>query len=93
MIEKLLPLQFIKKSPFYGSCQGMRYRLRRQEEELEVCIYPEPFAFDATPEEKKRYFTFAFSEEGYEEALALLNREYEAGTWPISPLQNDGDIV
>ena len=44
----------------------MRYRLRRQEEELEVCIYPEPFAFDATPEEKKRYFTFAFSEEGYE---------------------------
>ena len=54
MIEKLLPLQFIKKSPFYGSCQGMRYRLRRQEEELEVCIYPEPFAFDATPEEKKR---------------------------------------
>ena len=79
MIEKLLPLQFIKKSPFYGSCQGMRYRLRRQEEELEVCIYPEPFAFDATPEEKKRYEDPSYSPHPltYQELVNLPLLEYK----------------
>lgn len=81
MITKTLPLQFIKKSPFYGSYKGMRYVLRKKEDELEVCIYPEPYAFDVTEEEKKTYYTFEFSDNGYEEAISLLNQQYESGEW------------
>ena len=81
MIDKILPLQFIAKSPFYGSCRKMRYRLTRQEDRLNVCIYPGPFGFEATPDDKKLFFDFAFSEEGYDEALALLNRKYEEIDW------------
>lgn len=81
MITKVLPLQFIKKSPFYGSYKGMRYALRKKEEALEVCVYPEPYAFDATPEENKKYVAFEFSDDGYEKALDFLNHEYETGQW------------
>ena len=81
MIEKILPLQFLKKSPFYGSCQKMRYRLAKQDDALGVCIYPGPFGFDATPEDKKQYFTFEFSEEGYDDAIAFLNQKYEETDW------------
>ena len=81
MIDKILPLQFIAKSPFYGSYKKMRYRLIRQDDNLNVCIYPEPFGFEATPDDKKQFFDFAFSEEGYDEALALLNRKYEEIDW------------
>ena len=81
MITRIMPLQFLKKSPFYGSCRKMRYRLARQEKKLEVCIYPGPFGFEATPDDKKQFFTFAFSEEGYDEAIALLNRKYEETDW------------
>jgi hypothetical protein len=81
MITKVLPLQFIKKTPLYGSYQKMRYCLRRQDDNLSVCIYPGPFGYDATPEEYKEYFTFEFSEEGYDAALALLNEKYEGSDW------------
>lgn len=81
MITKILPLQFLKKSPFHGSCQKMRYRLARQEDELNLCIYPGPFGYDATPEDKKQFYTFPFSEEGYDEAIALLNQKYEEIDW------------
>lgn len=81
MIEKVLPFQFIKKSPLYGSYQGMNYRITEMKGMLEVCTYPGPYAFWYTPEEKKTYREFAFTEEGYEEALEYLNRVYEATDW------------
>lgn len=59
----------------------MRYRIGKKEDQLEVCTYPEPYAFDATPEEEKKYISFGFSEEGYEEAIAWLNQEYQLGKW------------
>lgn len=77
MIEKVLPLQFLKKSPFFGSWKEMNYRISKQEEELEFCAYPGPYAFDHTPEEKKTYRSFEFSDEGYEQGLRFLNEYYE----------------
>ena len=77
MIEKILPFQFIKKSPFYGSYQGMNYRIMAMDEKLEVCIWPGPYIFSKTPEEQKTYETFDFSEEGYDKALAFVNQQYE----------------
>lgn len=81
MITRILPLQFLKKSPFHGSFQSMRYRLIRQEDTLNLCIYPGPFGFDATPENKKQYYDFEFSEEGYDKAIELLNQKYEETDW------------
>lgn len=88
MITKLLPLQFLKKSPFYGSQNNMRYLLDKQQDQLIVCIYPGPYGFQATPDEKKQYFTFEFSDSGYNEAIALLNQKYEEIDWDkmASPL-------
>lgn len=93
-IEQTLPLQFVKKSPYTGSYKGMRFRLwmetvtekieengeekETKRNELVLCVYPEPFAFDKTPEEKKKYFRYPFSQESYEEAYRQINLEYEA---------------
>ena len=77
MIEKILPFQFIKKSPFYGSFQGMHYRIMALDGKLEACTWPGPYIFSKTPEEQKTYETFDFSEEGYDAALAFVNQQYE----------------
>ena len=60
----------------------MRYRLRKKEEGeeklLEVVIYPEPFCFEKTAEEEKQFRDFLFTEEGFDQAVAWLNEQYEA---------------
>ena len=81
MIEKVLPFQFIKKSPLYGSYRGMNYRVTEMHGELKVCTFPGPYAFSYTEEEKKKYKCFEFSPEGYDEAIRYLNQEYESGNW------------
>lgn len=70
--DDLFSFAFIKKSAFYGSCRGWRYRIGKKDDFLEVCTWPEPYSFDFTPEEQKVYKTFAFSPEGYEEAKEYL---------------------
>ena len=78
-IEKkdLLPLGFLKKSPYTGSFQGIRYRIEKQEEgeekSLLVYSWPEPYAFLHTPEEEKVKKSFPFSEEGLEEIRLYLS--------------------
>ena len=63
----------------------MRYRFSKEGEELQLCVYPGPFAFDHTPDEAKQYYTFPFTEEGYTDAIAFLNRIYENTDWePVS---------
>ena len=51
----------------------MRYRISKEDDELELCLYPEPYAYEYTPEESKRRERFPFSEEGY----ALLKNRLE----------------
>lgn len=81
MIEKMLPFQFIKKSPFYGSCQGMNYRIIKKGEKLEACVFPGPYNYIKTSEEQKEYKIFDFSEKGYDAAIAWLNEKYAERTW------------
>lgn len=74
-------LPYINRGVYTGSYQGMRYRLRKKEAEgeksLEAVIYPEPFCFEDTAEEEKTFREFPFTEEGFTEAIAWLNQEYE----------------
>lgn len=81
-----IAIPLLKKSAFTGSYQGMRYRLKKEtavsegEEEKEVIravIWPEPFAFSNTPEEKKEQEDFSFDQEGLEKAVEWLNHKYE----------------
>lgn len=46
MIEKIFPLQFIKKSPFFGSYGQMNYRLMKIDDNFNLCIYPGPYCFE-----------------------------------------------
>ena len=57
-LKDVMPISFLKKEPFTGSFQGMRYRIEKQEADneptvLKTTIWPQPFCFDKTPDEKK----------------------------------------
>lgn len=82
MLERsnFLSLNFVKKEDYTGSYQGMRFMLRQatveEEKKLQAYIWPEPFCFQATEEEKKLTEYFEFSEDGLEEAIAWMNERY-----------------
>ncbi len=69
----ILCMEFLKKSEFTGSHQGMRYRMERSGDELLCTIWPEPFNFHTTPEEEKESKLFTFDEDGVEDAVAWMN--------------------
>ncbi|MCM1158230.1 MAG: hypothetical protein NC300_09320 [Bacteroidales bacterium] len=78
--------------PYLGSHRGMRFRLARNPMEdvalmpeekkgdavFEATIWPEPFCYEATPEEQKTTKTFPFNPEGKEQMIDWLNEQYEA---------------
>lgn len=76
-------LPYVNRGVYTGSYKGMRFRMCKKETEekgkyLETVIYPEPFSFDATSEEEKQTNEFPFTGEGFDEAVAWMNEEYEA---------------
>lgn len=81
MIEKPIIFNYYNyKSPYYGSYHGMRFCLIREGEkpdfQMVAITWPEPFCIEATPDEQKIRKTFAFTEEGYEEAIGWLNEQH-----------------
>lgn len=90
MIERkdLFHLSFYKKTHFTGSCRGMRYYITRAKEAgaedteaaadvLRAIIYPEPYAFEHTPDEDKVSADFPFTEEGLDAVCDWLNTQYK----------------
>lgn len=89
-----ISIPFLKKSRFTGSYQGMRYQLQKSdrvvreatgEEEAKTgpvilaIIWPEPFNFEVTPDDKKHSREFPFTQDGIWEAVDWLNEEHRAG--------------
>jgi len=84
-----MPISFLKMEKFTGSYEGMRYRMEMvkkpadeaagtaEETVLKTTKWPEPFAFDHTPEEQKVSAEFSFNEAGIEAAVAWLNDEWK----------------
>jgi hypothetical protein len=78
-----------KNSKFTGSLQGMRYQIRRYPDKAEdkdnanavfqVSIWPGPYNFASTADEKKTITTFPFTEESLDAITDYLNDAYEAG--------------
>lgn len=76
-----LSLNFVKKEDYPGSYQGLRYLLHQEvtedDKKLKVYIWPEPFGFEATEDEKKESKEFEFSEKGLLEAIDWINENYD----------------
>lgn len=68
-----LSVNFLKKENYTGSHAGTRYYLSGSDDQIKVCIYPEPWCFEATPEEDKTWKEFPFTPEGLKEAIDWIN--------------------
>ena len=81
--EDILSLEFLKKSEYTGSHGGMRYRLEgvtaEEGRRLKATLWPEPFAYGATPDEQKQSEVFDFSEEGIQAAVDWMNKQLPQG--------------
>lgn len=82
--DDILSMEYLKKTEFTGCHQGMRYRLEgiadaegtaieNGGKKLLCTVWPEPFAFSKTPEEKKETAEFPFGEDGVAEAICWMN--------------------
>lgn len=80
-LEGMISIPYLKKTVFTGSHKEMNFMIRRQEGEggdrIEAVVWPGPFIFSLTEEEKKCRQDFDFSEEGLNQAIVWLNRHYE----------------
>lgn len=81
-----ISLNYIKKDQLTGSYKGMRYRLAKVNDEIEVIIWPEPFNFFTTSEDKKQKKMFSLNNEGKEEAVEWLNNQYtdQRSLWDLA---------
>ncbi|MDD6194087.1 MAG: hypothetical protein PUB19_04200 [Lachnospiraceae bacterium] len=88
MIERksLLALNFYKSSPFTGSDGNLRYRIEKiqlpiegsedTETKLQATVWPGPYAFAKTEDEKKTTFVAAFSEDGLQDITDWINSQH-----------------
>lgn len=72
-----ISVNYVKKEPFTGGYNGMRYRLMKAGDGMEVTIWPEPYSYFKTPEEKKQSKMFPLSVEGRDAAVEWMNEQYE----------------
>lgn len=88
--KEFMPVHFLKKEPFTGSHKGLRFRMEKAEQTgedgqavtcLKVTAWPEPYGYDATPEEKKKSVCFDLSEEGIVAGVEWLNERVEMGDY------------
>ncbi len=68
-----LSVNFLKKEPYTGSHAGSRYYLCSAEDKIKVCIYPEPWCFEVTPDDNKTWNEFPFSPEGLKSAVDWID--------------------
>ncbi|MDD7403286.1 MAG: hypothetical protein SO170_03865 [Butyribacter sp.] len=64
-----------------ASYEGMRYQVERAGAEEEYClkvsVWPEPFCYEKTQQDKIEAKEFAYSEEGLDEVYTWLCNKYE----------------
>lgn len=85
-IKKMCGIRFLKKKPFTGSYEGMRYRLVKNETEegtvtLDAAVWPGPFAYAATDDSLKTCNSFEFNDEGFQSCVDWLNEIYKLNSW------------
>ena len=79
-LKDFMPVNFLKKEKYTGSCKGMRFRMEKFEKEgeetpvLRVSVWPEPYSFDCTPEEEKQFLECTFDADGIKSAVCKNNK-------------------
>lgn len=68
-----LSINFLKKECYTGSHCGTRYYLTAADGLIKACIYPEPWCFEATPEEQKTWKEFPLTPDGLNDAVAWID--------------------
>lgn len=90
---------------YYGSYQGMRFRVAREplenvhytpaekrgEATLRVVVWPEPEGYRSAPEQVKVAKDFPVTEEGLQQATDYLN-EYHESHLELWPQKRHGDV-
>lgn len=82
-LDGMLSIPFLKKTVFTGSHAGMHFMIRKikeeekEQEQLQAIVWPGPFSFSVTEEEKKTFREFEFNEEGLKKSIEWLNEYYE----------------
>lgn len=81
--DDALNLNYYKKASFTGWMNGMRFLIRREapdegEAIFHAWVWPGPYIFDLTPEERKMDFTASFSLDGKRETVDWINEQYES---------------
>lgn len=75
-------LNYIKKERFTGSNTGMRFMFEKkkngEDEVILACVWPEPFSFENTVEDKKEYMEFVLTDEGLQEAIKWVESKQPA---------------
>lgn len=80
-MHDLLPLGFLKKSPYTGSKGSLRFRIEKKEEGeggdvrkfLLLSLWKTPFAYDKTPAGEMTLSEHPFSNDGLNEIIEVLN--------------------
>lgn len=94
--QDIFNINFYKKERFHGSYKGMHYLIEKfspdeDETVLRVTVWPGPYNFDTTPNEKKTCTSFPFTEDGLTQVCEYLN-EFHQSHYPnrtkISTLQH-----
>lgn len=79
--KKLIPVAGLKKEPFSGSHNGMRYLFQGDEGKnsttFTVYVYPEPWCFEQTPKEQIQSSVFPLTDEGMDQAIEWLWGKFE----------------
>lgn len=73
-----ISMNYVKKENLYGSADGIRYMLYKEDDLLKVCIWPEPLGYKATSEELKEYAEFSFDSSGREAAIDFINKKIDS---------------
>ena len=82
-LKDFMPVNFLKKEKYTGSCKGMRFRMEKLDVEgadgprLGVTIWPEPYGYDATPEDQKEQIVLTFDTDGIAKGVDWLNEQFE----------------
>ena len=79
----MISIPYLNKTVFTGSSNGMNFMLRKiggEEDtpvQIQAVVWPGPYIFSVTEDEKKTFQEFEFSEEGLTASIAWLNTYYE----------------
>ena len=99
-LKDFMPVNFLKKEKYTGSCKGMRFRMEKFEKEgadapiLRVSVWPEPYSFDCTPEEEKEFLEICkFEINKIQEEIKEKERILSRYGLAIEKLKNTENLV